>query len=220
VLADTRYKNITHLNHDPIPMIKLVLCGPPHSGKSCFKNGLITYLKQMASSPYPYQINACPDGEGSWFHETAQVDPALAARERQKKPFTEEEAQKFVTWVRDVKEPITIVDVGGKISPENRQIMSHATHAVILSGDRDAFAPWETFCQELGLGVVGKIYSDYHGTEDVVEWRSGVLTGSVHHLDRTVSAMDRPMIQALAGHIIKLVNDHGINTENDVGRSV
>ncbi len=201
-------------------MIKLVLCGPPQSGKSCLKNGLITALKQMSDAPYPYQITACPDGEGSWFHETARVDPALAARERQKGMFSEAEVQKFESWVRDVKEPLTIVDVGGRISPENERIMCHATHAVILSRDVDWFAPWEAFCQELGLVVVGKIESDYDGCEDLVDWSTGILTGSVHHLDRTVSAMERPMIQALATHIVKLVNDDGTNTERNVGRSV
>jgi CRISPR-associated protein Csx3 len=201
-------------------MIKLVLCGPPQSGKSCLKNGLITALKQMSDAPYPYQITACPDGEGSWFHETARVDPDLAARERQKGAFSEAAVQKFESWVRDVKEPLTIVDVGGRISPENRRIMCHATHAVILSRDVDWFAPWEAFCQELGLIIVGKIESDYDGCEDVVDWSTGILTGSVHHLDRQVSAMERPMIQALATYIMKLVNDDGNNPNSHVGRSI
>ncbi len=201
-------------------MIKLVLCGPPHSGKSCFKEGLIKRLKGMAESPYPIAVNACPDGEGSWYHETARVDPELAARERQKGSFSEAEVAKFETWVQSVTGQIAIVDVGGKISSENQRIMSHATHAVILSGDVNAFAPWEQFCQELGLAIVGKIYSDYHGTEDVIDWSSGVLTGSVHHLERNVSAMERPMVQALATHIVKLVNDDGTNRESNIKRSI
>jgi CRISPR-associated protein Csx3 len=186
-------------------MIKLVLCGPPRSGKSCFKDGLIQAIKQIPQAPYPYQITACPDGEGSWFHQTAQIDPDLAARERYKGSFSAAEVAKFAAWVRDVQEPLTIVDVGGRMSPENQQIMGYATEAVILSRDRAEFAPWQEFCQALGLPIAAQIYSDYDGTEDVIEWRSGLLTGTVHHLDRQVPAMNRPIIQALAMDIVKRV---------------
>jgi CRISPR-associated protein Csx3 len=197
----------------PQSMIKLVLCGPPHSGKSCFKDGLIGILKRMASSPYPYSLNACPDGEGSWFHETARVDPTLAAQERQKGAFSEAEVFKFEAWVRDVQEPMVIVDVGGRISPENRRIMSHTTHAVILSRDGTEFAAWEAFCAELDIVVVAKIYSDYDAQADVIDWQAGVLTGTVHHLDRQVSAVERPIIQELANYVVKLVNDDGTPTD-------
>jgi CRISPR-associated protein Csx3 len=198
-------------------MIKLVLCGPPQSGKSCFKDGLTRAIKCLPGAPYPYQITACPDGEGSWFHRTAQVDPDLAARERQKGAFCEAEVAKFEAWIRDVREPLTIVDVGGRISAENERIMRHATHAVVLSRDEAEFLPWEVFCQGLGLVVVAKIYSDYRGVQDVIDWRSGVLTGSVHYLDRQVEATDRPMIQALAAHVIQLVQDYGNDTNTHAG---
>jgi CRISPR-associated protein Csx3 len=197
-------------------MMKVVLCGPPQSGKSCFKAGLIQAIKRMPLAPYPYQIMACPDGEGSWFHSTAQVNPELAARERQKGCFSEAEVIKFEAWVRDVKERLTIVDVGGKISPENRRIMRHATHAVVLSRDVNAFAPWQDFCQELELQVIAQIYSDYTAREDVIEWRSGILTGTVHYLDRQVQAMDRPMVQALA---IDLVQRIHTKSKNECNRS-
>ena len=188
-------------------MIKLVLCGPPHSGKSCLKNGLLTALKRSPTSPYPYPINACPDGEGSWFHETARVDPELAARERKKGTFSVEQVEVYRAWVADTKEPLAIVDVGGLISPENRLIMAGATHAVILSRDGDLFEPWMRFCGELGLRVIAQIFSDYDGLEDRVKYQSGMLMGTVHHLDRNEDASTRPMVLALVQEVLNIINE-------------
>lgn len=189
-----------------MPMIKLVLCGPPHSGKSCLKNGLLTALKRSPTAPYPNPINACPDGEGCWFHETARVDPELAARERRKGVFSPEQVEVYRAWVTDTREPLTIVDVGGLISPENRSIMAGATHAVILSRDAELFAPWVEFCGELGLPVIAQIFSDYEALDDRVRFDSGMLVGTIHHLDRSVDAAGRPMIQALVEQILNLCN--------------
>lgn len=58
--------------------IKIILGGPPHSGKSYLRYGLKEAIKEINGAPYPYVITACPDGEGSWFHETAGTDQDLA----------------------------------------------------------------------------------------------------------------------------------------------
>jgi CRISPR-associated protein Csx3 len=193
-------------------MIKLVLCGPPHSGKSCFKHGLITALKTRPNAPYPYPINACPDGEGSWFHQTAQLDLKLAQQERKKGQFSLEQVELYTAWVRDVNLPLTIVDVGGLISPENRSIMAATTHAVILSRDPEAFAPWRQLCRELEIQVIAEFHSDYDAIADEITLGTspliGPLTGTIHHLDRSLDASTRPTVQALANVILELISSH------------
>ena len=42
--------------------MKIVFCGPPHSGKSVFIANLID---KLPSDGYTI-IRACPDGEGTW----------------------------------------------------------------------------------------------------------------------------------------------------------
>ncbi len=118
-------------------IIKVVLCGLPRSGKSCLREGLKQAILRIGGAPYPYVITACPDGEGAWFSEAARRDFELARRlkEEYKAKFTPEFAQLRASWVRNTTETLNIIDVGGKISPENRVIMSPATHAVILAGD-------------------------------------------------------------------------------------
>lgn len=60
-------------------MKKIVLCGPPRSGKSCLREGLKQAIRKIPNAPYPYIITGCPDGEGAWFQETVNQDPELAA---------------------------------------------------------------------------------------------------------------------------------------------
>jgi len=60
---------------------KIVLAGPPHSGKSCLRQGLKDFIKQISNGEvYPYVLTACPDGEGAWFQESMNNDPTLAAK--------------------------------------------------------------------------------------------------------------------------------------------
>lgn len=45
--------------------MKVVLCGPPRSGKSCLREGLKQAIRRVPGAPYPYVITAAPDGEGA-----------------------------------------------------------------------------------------------------------------------------------------------------------
>lgn len=187
-------------------IIKVVLCGPPRSGKSCLREGLKQAILRIEGAPYPYVITACPDGEGAWFSEAARCDFELARRlkEEYKAKFTPEFAQLRASWVRNTSETLNIIDVGGKISPENRVIMSPATHAVILAGDMSKVSAWKEFCAELGLQVIALIHSDYPGKVDRIDTEEPLLRGSVHYLERGEDVSGRPMVQALAWKLVRL----------------
>ncbi|KST68543.1 hypothetical protein [Mastigocoleus testarum] len=179
---------------------KVVICGPPQSGKSCLREGLKQVISSIKDAPYPYVITACPDGEGSWFSEVAQRDPGLARslKDAYKSKFTVEFAQKAASWVHSANAPLNIIDVGGKITEENQLIMREATHAVILTGERDKIPDWKRFCEDLGLGIVAVIHSDLHATEDNIITKSPILIGSVHRLERGEDVSRREMVKALA----------------------
>ena len=194
-------------------IIKVVLCGPPRSGKSYLRDGLKRAILGNLGAPYPYVITACPDGEGSWYQETYEINEELV---KSIKPFykadmTPEFATEAAKWVRSANQLINIIDVCGKISPENKIIMQPATHAVILSGDPDKFAEWEEFCQSIGLKVIAKIHSQLNVEQDEVflpdNWKektnellekAPLLTGTVHKLERGENFSTRPMVQVLS----------------------
>jgi len=182
--------------------MKIVLCGPPRSGKSCLREGLKQAVKSVPGAPYPYVITACPDGEGAWFQETVNLDPEVAAacKAAYKTRFTPAFVTRIAESVANCRLPLTLVDVGGITSVENEAICASATHAILLAGDLGRLPEWYAFCEKVGLSVIAEIHSDYHGTEDTVPTlgEDGIYRGSVHHLERGEAVAQRPTIQTLA----------------------
>lgn len=188
--------------------VKIVLCGPPRSGKSCLRQGLKQAICQLPNAPYPYVITACPDGEGSWFSESAQRNPQLARqlKDAYKAKFTPAFATLAAGWIRHTQNSLTLIDVGGKMTDENKHIMAQATHAIILSGDPSQISAWENFCQSLNLTPIAKVHSDYNNTQDHVAISpEGQIVGHIHHLERGEDISTRPMAQALAHQVVQLI---------------
>ena len=198
--------------------MKIVLAGPPKSGKSCLREGLkqaiLDFRRESSDVPYPYVITACPDGEGAWFQETMEKYPevAKACKEAYKGEFTPEFVRLVADHVRNCEQPLTMVDIGGLIDDYNREICRFATHIVILVGNASesgecwnvGMEAWREFAKALDLTVVAEIFSDYHGKADVVKdiYPDDILRGSVHYLERGEHIVDRPMVRALARHIL------------------
>lgn len=197
--------------------MKIVLAGPPKSGKSCLREGLkqaiLEFRRENSDIPYPYVITACPDGEGAWFQETMEKYPeiARACKADYKGKFTPEFAELAATSVRNCKAQLTLIDIGGLIDDYNRDICGAATHIVILAGNDSEhkenwcmrMEPWREFAKALGLTVIAEIFSHYDGKADVVKdvQSDNILRGSVHYLERGESIETRPMVQALAHRI-------------------
>ncbi|BAY83089.1 hypothetical protein NIES267_25750 [Calothrix parasitica NIES-267] len=187
--------------------IKVAICGFANTGKTCFREGLKRALLKIPNPPEFYIVSGCPDGDGSWFSETAKHDVDLARnlKSEYKAKFTEEFARFKAREFQNVKESIFIFDVGGKISPENKIIMAEATHVVILFKENSEISIWENFCKSLGLKVLAIILSDYHGTEDFIEYKLPLLKGRIHCLERGVDASGREMVKELVRVLVSLV---------------
>ncbi len=185
--------------------MKIVICGPPHSGKSVFREGLKQAIRRIPGAPYPYVITACPDGEGAWFQETANRDAADAERLKAEyksslNGFTPEFVKRIADSVKFCELPLVFIDIGGRTSNENRAICRNATHAIILYGDPAKLLEWREFCNELGLEVIAEIFSDYHGSNDTVQGicPDSVFRGSIHYLERGEDVSQRECLRALA----------------------
>jgi CRISPR-associated protein Csx3 len=191
-------------------IVKVVLCGPPHSGKSCMRYGLKEAIKTIENAHYPYVITACPDGEGSWFQETGSQNPDLAAtlKASNKGNFTKEQINVWSDSIKNCIEPLTLVDIGGIPDAKNEQICAHATHAILLAGHCDHFSEWRTFCEKLNLQVIAELYSDYKGTEDknLILGNDNIYRGSIHYLERgDLSVQQRPTVIELAHLLVSMV---------------
>jgi CRISPR-associated protein Csx3 len=202
--------------------MKIVLAGPPRSGKSCLRWGLKkAVLRESESRTDMYPITAAPDGEGAWFHETYErsAEEAIALRDQYKYPITPEYAQRLAKNVADCDAPLTAIDVGGRVSDENRLICAAATHAILIAGDHpqhggwnERLAEWRDFCRELGLTLLAELHSDYDAAADEIQGvdSQGVLRARVHHLERGDRIEDRPAVIALAKHVLaRFMSGHG-----------
>jgi CRISPR-associated protein Csx3 len=192
---------------------KIVLAGPPRSGKSCLRQGIKDAIRIASNGElYAYVLTACPDGEGAWFQESMNNNPQLAAKLKAeyKSKFSPEFAQRVADSVKNLSLPLSFIDIGGVISPENRQICEHANGAIFICGEtaakNNAVVEWKRFFTELGIPIVAELYSDYHGQEDIVDGvgGDGVFRGAVHHLERGETLTDRKTIKALAEFITNL----------------
>jgi len=197
------------LERDPCQTVKVVLCGAPNTGKTVFRDGLKEAILERDDVPQDfYTISGCPDGDGSWFAQTAQKYPELAAelKAEYKAKFTPEFAQDKARTVEVIKNSLLLLDVGGKISPENELIMAQATHAVILAKSESEVADWQAFCRQLNLTVIAIIYSSLDATTDTIQTQTPQLRGTVHRLIRGESVKTRPMIQELAKQLVELAS--------------
>ena len=192
--------------------IKVVLCGAQNTGKTVLRDGLKEVILKSKLAPTDfYSISGCPDGDGAFYSETAKKysDLAKELKVEYKAKFTPEFATAKARDIQRIKNSLLLFDVGGKTSPENKLIMSEATHAVILAKTEADVIEWQNFCRnqlKKTIQIIAIIYSDYNAKEDKVEKKDSILTGIVHHLERGENVSHRPMIQALASEIIQLVN--------------
>lgn len=191
-----------------MPSKKIVIAGPSHSGKSVLREGLKDAIISIPGVPYLLVLTACPDGEGSWYQKTVSNHPELAHRCKSdyKGGFTRDFVKMAEESVKCCSLPIFVIDIGGKPSEENEQICMPATHIVILSGDEKKFSEWREFARKTDLTVVAEIYSDYQGSQDIIVGVDSynILRGSIHHLERGEDVSQRPMVRALANHLLKL----------------
>lgn len=182
--------------------IKIVIGGPPHSGKSVF----IEALTQNLDKDNTFSFSAAPDGEGPWLQR--HYDNPEVVKFRQKGKFTPEFVADRKKKIRDWEGPLMIIDVGGRTSEENAQMIEGATHAIILAGDLSKVAEWRDFFEENNIEVIAKLHSHYQGNHDVqrpMEPEKSHIVSSVHHLERGKPAVDRETIKQVAGLISGLV---------------
>ncbi|MFM7448234.1 MAG: hypothetical protein ACKO24_06530 [Leptolyngbyaceae cyanobacterium] len=137
----------------------IAVVGPPHSGKSVFLAELYRQLLQRRSSGVFLQ-RVCPDGEGMWSNE---ADPTTVQQIRKKFAFSNE----FVTLTlqtieqlgRNPNLSLALLDLGGKRTAENAEILRRSTHCIILSSEQDEIAHWQSFTAAADCPVLATFQS-------------------------------------------------------------
>lgn len=162
--------------------MRIVFWGKPHRGKTV----LFRELKKLFPREQTMPISGAPDGGdlGDWAQNLYRTNPDAVAQYRVKGTFSPE----FVDWaanaVRNCTSRFGIVDIGGRITPENRQICREADAAIILAADDSEVAEWAAFAEELGLRVLAVIYSTLDPVEEWCRVDGKRFVGLCNNLDR------------------------------------
>lgn len=165
--------------------------GPPHSGKSVFLAELYRQLLARKASKVFLQ-RACPDGEGMW---SAESDPALVREIRRKGAFSQEFMLFTLKSIENLGKtfPLVLLDLGGKRTAENAEILSRTTHLIVLSSKEDEVEPWCEFAKAEGCEPLAVFASRLIKTEDgsldqsassSVDFSTLPVTGLLLNLDR------------------------------------
>ena len=165
--------------------------GPPHSGKSVFLAEL--YRQLLARRPAGVFLQrAAPDGEGMW---SAEADPRLVAEIRRKGNFSQEFMLFVLKGIENLgrRFPILLLDLGGRRTAENAEILHRSTHLVILSSKEEEDRPWQEFARAEGCETLAifrsRLVKREDGTLDESVWSSVDLStdpvsGELVQLDR------------------------------------
>ncbi len=175
--------------------MKIVFCGPPHSGKSVFIANLIDKLPTNAYTI----IRACPDGEGTWSNNKNQKETSIV---RKKGKFTKSFIDDACQTIDNQTNNIVLVDVGGVMSKENEQVFQHCDSFVVLSSDEKKKQEWLKFGQGLGLECVGCLDSSLEGQEEIYS-RTPYFQGKIVGLERGKILEDSPVIKAIVSDIVQ-----------------
>ena len=163
----------------------VIIGGPPHSGKSVLVYSLTKALR-AAHVPH-YVLRACPDGEGDWANE---ADQSLVKTIRVKGKFTPAFTNTMSRFLQKRHLPL-LVDVGGLPTAEQQALFRHATHALLLVGERqdapDAYAAdvalWQAMMAQQGVPVLAQMKSVLGGKNQLLSIQP-VVSGVITDLER------------------------------------
>lgn len=178
--------------------MKIVVCGPPHSGKSVL---LANLIEKMPTDAHTI-IRACPDGEGNWSNNNNQEETKSV---RQKGKFTNTFIENTCKAIDNQTGKIALIDVGGMMSKENEEVFKHCDSFVVLSSDEQKKKEWLEFGEKLGLQCIACLDSRLEGKEEIYT-RKPYLQGRVVGLKRGRKLEDSPVINALVSNIIEKSN--------------
>src|SRR5271165_1035556 len=184
--------------------MKLLIGGPPHSGKTCLREALRKLIFAYSGRKiYPGHLPANPDGDGRWYVVTALEDAGRANDLRKRSPteFTQAFAARVAEAIQKFETPLLLIDMGGKPDKHKKQIEEIAkrgTHAILLYKEPEDLKVWEPLFQGKEIAKFVSIHDP--GTDSVQE-HGGVLQGTVHHLDREQDGSALFAVQELARHI-------------------
>jgi CRISPR-associated protein Csx3 len=163
--------------------IVVAVGGPPHSGKSVFLAELYRQLLARRPSGFVFLQRAAPDGEGMWSSES---DPEIVKQIRRKGSFSPE----FILFtLRSIENlgrvfQLVLIDLGGKRTAENAEILARATDFILISGNPAEDEPWLEFAKDEGCEILAIFRSRLGEGQSWVDLSTLPVRGELVNLER------------------------------------
>ncbi|MBD1856192.1 MULTISPECIES: ATP-binding protein [Leptolyngbya] len=194
------------------PNTVIAIAGSPHSGKSVFAAALYRQMLKRCSSGI-FLDRVCPDGEGMW---SSEANPDLVRSLRRKAPFSEEFIRIKLEHIDHMRSDstlsIVLLDLGGKRSPENAQILAQTDYLLLVSQLAEISA-WQSFAAAQGCKTLAILESRLQRHPDgaldfrvrsQIDLTSFPIVGILWNLDRQGDSVSyEPEISQLAEWILE-----------------
>ena len=190
-------------------MRRVIVCGPPHSGKSVF---LANLMRQLPPDSF-YLAFAAPDGEWHWSNFG---DQDLVAAVRQKGKFTENFVGSMVEAIKANEQPLVLVDTGGVRSDANERIFLVCDGCIILSSKPEEIVAWREFAAQHDVAVIAELDSVLVGTCELYADRGdGVVRGRISGLERghTIQSVT---LDAVVERLREIIRENGEITNGEL----
>lgn len=147
--------------------IRIIVGGPPNSGKSTFSESLVRALQDQGVDAESIDLDL-------WSPTLDFLQGKITKEQRdeqKRKSITSKETKEAYRRFKDSSQEHDVIvgDAPGGISKESKQICKAATHGIIVCRDdkTDQIKAWQDFFDDIGVDVVAVIISKINNSEDI-----------------------------------------------------
>lgn len=190
-------------------MRRIVVCGPPHSGKSVF----LSNLQRLLPVEHHMLIFGAPDGEWHWSNES---DQNMVRELRHKGQFTDDFYDNIVSAITCAEQRLVLVDTGGRRTDANARIFSVCDAFIIVSSSQEEMAEWRKFGEAQGCKCIAELDSVLHGACELYpEAEDKIIRGRISGLERG-QTVKSPVLDAVAKRLCEVIAANAEMTEAEL----
>ncbi len=195
----SHHKHRKELGIEKKSSIRIIIGGPPNSGKSTFAVRITRALQDIAVDADHKELDL-------WSQTIEFIIGNMTKEDRDSRKRTNVTTKEVTTAVQEFKSlsqshVIAIGDGPGRISKESEMIFKVATHGIIVckEDETEKIDEWKQFFKKIGVRVVVIIVSKLNGDEKIIS-SDTIIEAEISGLDRKPTVT--PIMLRLA-HLLK-----------------